>query len=461
MEELNREQKQYIKMISTPIPKLVTTLAIPTIISMLVTSVYNTADTYFVSQLGTSAAGAVGIVFSLMAVIQAFGFAIGMGSGSIVSRLLGQQKYDEANTISSSGFFMALVFGLILTVLGILFIDSLMILLGSTKTILPYARDYARYILFGAPIMCASFVLNNILRAEGKAFLSMIGIAFGGILNIILDPIFIFSLGLGTSGAAIATLISQCVSFSILLSCFITRKSTTNINIKNISLNILTYFNIFKTGFPSLCRQGLASIATVALNVNAAVYDDAAVAAMSIVNRIFMLINSIMLGFGQGFQPVLGYNYGAEKYVRVKKAIYFSLSVGFILMFVLSLAGFIFAPGIISLFRKNDLDVIAIGSYAFRAQCLILPLLPMSIICNMTFQVLGKSLQATILSISRQGIYFFPLIMVLPNIIGIYGVEFVQPIADLLTFLTCFPFIIPFMKELNFKIKETQSKEAM
>ena len=336
---------QYRKMTQTPIPRLVATLAVPTIISMLVTAVYNMADTFFVAQLGTSAAGAVGIVFSLMAVIQAIGFMLGMGAGNLVSRYLGAKEQRQADCAASTAFFTALAFGLGITVLGTLFLDPLMRVLGATPTILPYARDYARYILFGAPVMCASFVLNNILRGEGKAMLAMVGIGLGGVLNIGLDPLFIYAFGLGIAGAAIATLLSQCVSFAILLACFLRRKSAVRLHIGQVSRKAEVYARIIKTGMPSFCRQSLASVATVLLNVNAAVYGDAAVAAMSVVGRIFMFVFSFMLGFGQGFQPVAGYNFGAKRYDRVRGATYFTMLVGTVLMSVLAAAGFLAAAG--------------------------------------------------------------------------------------------------------------------
>lgn len=446
-------QTQFLKMTETPIPKLIISLAIPTIISMLVSSIYNMADTFFVSKLGTSAAGAVGIVFSLMAIIQAVGFGLGMGSGSNISRLLGQQKNNEASTIASTGFFSAITFGLFLTIFGIIFINSLMKSLGATDTILPYAQDYARFILFGAPVMCTSFVMNNILRSEGKAALAMVGITFGGILNIILDPIFIFVFNLGISGAAIATLISQCISFTILLSYFIRKKSTTRIHIKNISKKFSTYILIIKTGLPSLCRQALGSIGTVALNISAGTYGDSAVAAMSIIGRIFMFTMSAMLGLGQGFQPVVGYNYGAKKYERVKEAIFFTLKVGTIIMTSLAVIGFIFSKEIMMTFRKEDLAVIAIGSLAIKIQCLALPTHPLIVVSNMTLQTVGKSWQGTFLSAARQGIYFLPLIIILPNLFGLFGIQISQPIADVVTSISSIPFMILFFKEMNKGIK--------
>lgn len=448
---MTNSQAQFLKMTETPIPNLVSRLAVPTIISMLVSSIYNMADTFFVAKLGTSAAGAVGIVFSLMAVIQAIGFGLGMGSGSNISRLLGQQKNKEADIIASTGFFSAITFGLILTFFGTIFIDFLMKNLGATETILPYAKDYAKYILFGAPVMCASFVMNNILRSEGKAALSMVGITFGGILNIILDPVFIFVFKLGISGAAIATLLSQCISFSLLLSCFIRKKSTTKLHIKNISKKIETYLLIIKTGLPSLCRQALASTATIFLNVSASFYGDSAVAAMSIVGRIFMFTMSAMIGLGQGFQPVLGYNYGAKKYDRVREAVFFTGKVGTVIMTSFAVIGFIFAEDIMKIFRKEDLEVIVIGAFAIKMQCLALPTHPMIVVSNMTLQVVGKSWQGTFLSAARQGIFFLPLIIIFSQAMGLTGIQITQPVADVLTAICTVPFMIVFFKEISNK----------
>lgn len=451
--------QQSDKMLVTSVPKLICSLAIPTIISMLITSIYNIADTFFVSQLGTSAAGAVGVVFSLMAIIQAVGFMLGMGCGSNISRLLGQHNKKDADCIASSAFFTALLFGLFMTVLGILFLNPLMRILGATETILPYASDYASYILLGAPLMCGSFVLNNILRSEGNAVLAMCGIGTGGILNIILDPIFIFVLDLGISGAAIATLLSQCISFAILSSCFLLQRSSIHIAIRNISRSISVYIKIITTGFPSLSRQGLASIATAVLNLHAGSYGDAAVAAMSIVGRIAMLIFSVMIGFGQGFQPVVGYNYGAKHYDRVKQAILFSTKAGTLFMAILSLAGFLLAPELITSFRKDDADVIAIGTFALRAQCLLIPLLPLTTISNMTFQVIGRSGIATVLACARQGIFFMPLILILPRIMGLTGIQLAQPLSDLFTFISCIFVMISFLKELN-RLIDTQHETS-
>ncbi|MEN6312718.1 MAG: MATE family efflux transporter [Clostridiaceae bacterium] len=446
---MDKSEKQFQRMTSAPIPVLITSLAVPTVISMLVTAVYNTADTYFVSKLGKSASGAVGVVFSLMAVIQAVGFTLGMGSGSWISRLLGQKKYNEAIEISASAFYSSIVFGILLAIGGSVFIDPIMKLLGATESILPYARAYGRYILFAAPVMAASFVLNNLLRAEGKARFSMIGIASGGVLNIFLDPLFIYTFELGTAGAAIATAISQCISFLILLYPFLNGKTVTKLNIKYISKKAGIYIYIIKYGLPSLCRQGLASIATIALNVNASVYGDAAIAAMAIVSKIFMLVFSAIIGFGQGYQPVVGYNFGAGRYKRVREAFFFTLKVGMSIMFIFSIIGYINAPSLIMAFIKDDAQVIDIGTKALRAQCIVMPLVPFGVVCNMTFQSIGKAWTATFLSVARQGIFFLPLILVLPMFMGLTGVQATQPLADVLTFLCGIPFAVHFFRTLD------------
>ena len=446
---MEKENTQYLKMIGMPVGKLILSLSVPTIVSMLVTAIYNIGDTYFVSQLGTSASGAVGIVFSLMAIIQAVGFTVGMGSGAQISRLLGAKKVDEANTVAASGLFAAIGLGSLVALFGLLFLDDLMRVLGATETILPYARDYASYILYAAPVMASSFLLNNILRAEGKAKFAMVGLTTGGLLNLALDPLFIFGFGWCIAGAAIATAISQCVSFGILFSWFLRGKTIVRLSAASISRSPLEYLRILKNGFPSFCRQALASIATIALNVNAAVYGDAAVAAMSIVGRLFMFVFVVNLGIGQGYMPVAGYNYGAGRFDRVKAAFLFTLKVTSAMMTLSGIAAFMAAPSLIRIFIKTDPDVVRIGALALRAMCFAMPLIPLGVVCNMTFQSIGKSWTATVLSLARQGIFFLPLILVLPRFIGLTGVQITQPLADALTFLCCLPLAFFFFKELD------------
>lgn len=442
-------EAHFRKMTQTPVPKLVSTLAVPTIISMLVTSIYNMADTFFVSQLGTSAAGAVGVVFSLMAMIQAIGFMIGMGAGNTVARHLGARDIQRAEEAASSGFFLALAAGLCLTLLGVAFIKPLMRVLGATETILPYAEAYAQYILFAAPVMSCSFVLNNLLRGEGKATLAMVGIGAGGVLNIVLDPLFIFVLGQGTAGAAMATALSQCVSCGILLSMFLRGKSSVRLRISKVSRSLRVYRQMLTIGLPSFCRQGIASFATMLLNLAAAAYGDAAVAAMGITGRVFMFLFSVMIGFGQGFQPVCGFNYGAGLYGRVRQAMYFTAKVGTVLMTAASVIFFIFAPQVLMLFRRDDAAVIAMGTLAFRLQCAALPLTGLTSVTNMSLQCTGHAWQATLLALCRQGLCFIPLILILPRVGGMLGVQAAQPLADLLTFAVSVPFFLAFLRELK------------
>lgn len=451
---MQNDQAQFIKMTETPVHKLITSLAIPTIISMLVTAIYNIADTFFVAKLGTSASGAVGIVFSLMAIIQAIGFTLGMGSGSLISRLLGAKKNEKANEMASTGFFTAIIFGVLLALFGIINLDALMKALGSSDSILPLAKNYAKYILIAAPVMCASFVLNNILRSEGKARFAMMGIASGSIINIFLDPILIFKFDMGISGAAIATMVSQMISFLILLSSVLRGVTISKLNIKYMSKKFSTYCLIIKTGLPSFTRQGLASVSTVLLNLCAVGYGDAAVAALSIFSKIFMFIFSAVIGFGQGFQPVVGYNYGAEKYDRVRESCFFTLKVGMIIMSFCAVIGFIFAPQIIKLFIADDLEVINIGTSCLRAQCIAMPLIPICTVCNMTFQMIGRSWTATLLSSTRQGLCFIPILFIGNAIFGLRGIEFTQALSDIASCIIAIPFGISFLKDIRIKIDE-------
>lgn len=451
---MQNDQAQFIKMTETPVHKLITSLAIPTIISMLVTAIYNIADTFFVAKLGTSASGAVGIVFSLMAIIQAIGFTLGMGSGSLISRLLGAKKNEKANEMASTGFFTAIIFGVLLALFGIINLDALMKALGSSDSILPLAKNYAKYILIAAPVMCASFVLNNILRSEGKARFAMVGIASGSIINIFLDPILIFKFDMGISGAAIATMVSQMISFLILLSSVLRGVTISKLNIKYMSKKFSTYCLIIKTGLPSFTRQGLASISTVLLNLCAVGYGDAAVAALSIFSKIFMFIFSAVIGFGQGFQPVVGYNYGAEKYDRVRESCFFTIKVGMIIMSFCAVIGFIFAPQIIKLFIADDLEVINIGTSCLRAQCIAMPIIPICTVCNMTFQMIGRSWTATLLSSTRQGLCFIPILFIGNAIFGLRGIEFTQALSDIASCIIAIPFGISFLKDIRIKIAE-------
>lgn len=438
----------YNRMTKEPVSKLVITLGIPTTISMLVTNIYNMADTFFVGTLGNSASGAVGIVFGLMAIIQAVGFMFGHGAGSVIARKLGEKDIKSAGVYASVSFFSSLVIGFIISVFGLIFIEPLMNLLGSTDTILPYAKGYGFYILISAPVMMASFVLNNILRYEGKAYLAMIGLSVGAVLNIALDPILIYGCNMGIAGAGVSTAVSQFVSFMILFYMFLKGKTQSKLSAKDIKGFVSNEIIVVcKTGFPSLIRQGLNSMATMVLNGLAGGYGDAAVAAMSIVNRICFFIFAVGLGIGQGFQPVSAFNYGAKKYSRVKKSFLFTLTVGEVLLGVLAIIGFIFSGSLIGIFR-NDLTVIDIGTVALRFQLIALFFQPLTICSNMMFQSIGENKKATFLALLRSGLFYIPIIILLSRLLGLRGIQVSQTIADVLAFAVTLPMALKFIKGL-------------
>lgn len=431
---------------TAPIPGLVGQLAVPTVISMLITSIYNMADTYFVGNLGTSAQGAVGVVFSLMAIIQAIGFTFGNGSGNNVSRLLGQQRREEAEMVAATGFFSGVAAGVAVAVGGLVFLDQLVNLLGATETILPYAREYARYILIGAPWMVGSLVLNNLLRFEGSAAYAMMGITTGGILNMVLDPIFIFVLDQGVAGAAQATIISQAVSFLILLYNS-GRGGTLPIRLRRFAPGQGRLWNIIKGGLPALYRQGLASVASILLNWAAKPYLDAAQAAMAIVSKVTMFAGSALIGFGQGFQPVCGFNYGAGLYDRVRRGFWFCVKVGTAVMAAIALMGLAAAPWIVGAFQKSDPEVVRMGVFALRLHLCTLPLTAYIVINNMTLQTVGETGRASVLALARQGLFFVPTILLLPVWLGFNGVAAAQPVADVCSFLLAIPLSTSFLRK--------------
>ena len=444
---MNAEQK-FRYMTEEPIPKLVCSLAVPTIISMLISSFYNMVDTFFVGKINTQATAAVGVVFSLMAIIQAIGFFFGHGSGNYISRQLGAQNEKEAAKMASFGFFSALAAGFVLMITGMIFIEPLARMLGSTETIMPYAIEYLRYILIGAPYMTASLVLNNQLRFQGNAMYGMVGIVVGAIVNIVLDPLLIFVLEMGIAGAALATIISQFISFVLLLWMSI-RAPGIHIQWKNLELNFHYFKEVFRGGFPSLCRQGLASVSGIALNLAAGVYGDAAIAGMSIVSRITMLAFSVLLGFGQGFQPVCGFNYGAKKYHRVREAFFFCLKYATIFLFIVSILGYINAPALVSIFRKGDPDVTAVGIAALRYMCISFTLTGGMVMSNMLLQSIGMAFQASVLAAARQGLFFLPLIFILPKFFGLQGVEMCQMVSDILAFCIAMPMSLSVMHKMK------------
>lgn len=448
MDNMSVLDRQYKEMTETSVEKLILRLSVPTIISMLVTNIYNMADTFFVGKLGTSASAAIGIVFSLMTINQALGFMCGHGCGSNISRKLGNKQGDAAIKFASTGFFMSLFLGVLIMIIGIIFMEPLLRIMGSTDTIMPYAKSYGICILLSAPFMTGSCVLNNVLRYEGKAALAMVGLTLGGVLNIIGDPIFIFVLNMGTLGAGISTAVSQVISFFVLFAMFGGDRTVSRLRFSAISWDIKDILNILYTGLPSLIRQGMMSVSTMVLNYMSMPYGDAAIAAMSIVSRVCNFIFAIALGISQGFQPVSAFNFGAKKFKRVKRAFIFCCGLSMIILGILSVLSLIFSGHIIGLFR-DDADVIGVGTFALRAQCIVLFVSPITLAASMMFQGAGENLASSIASFLRSGITFIPMVAILPRFFGIYGIQLAQPVADVISFVVVMPLIVRFFKKIN------------
>ena len=447
---LNEASNKQEMMLSAPVSLLTIKLAIPSIVIMMVSSFYNMADTYFVSFIGTSATAGVGVVYSLMGIIQATGYFFGHGSGNFISRSLGAKKIPEAEKMAATGFFSSFGIGIFFVVFGIIFIMPLARILGSTDTILPFSVDYLRYILLGAPFMVSSLMLNNILRYQGSSFFGMIGMVTGAIINIALDPIFIFIFGLGVKGASLATMLSQCISFFLLLFAACGKKGNLRISFKNFSPSVFHYREMVRGGLPSLLRQSLHSLTALLLNHAAGPYGDAVIAAISIVNRIITMANSAILGLGQSFQPICGFNYGAGRYDRVKKAFWFCLWLSTVLLIIVSILGYIFARPIIAQFRPDDAVVISVGTFMLRMNCLPLSLLGWTFLVGILLQTMGKALLASIHAFARQGLFFVLSFLIMVPTLGILGIQLCAPVAEILSFvMSLFMGISAFRKDLS------------
>ena len=444
--------RTYRKMTEEAVAPLVVKLGVPTMLSMLVTALYSTASTYYVSYLGTSAVGAMGVVFALQTIIQAIGIMIGQGCAAQTSRLLGARDYPKANTLASSGLFLSLLVSSVFALCAWAALKTLLSSMGATETILPYARIYAEIILLACPFMAASYTLNNLLRSEGLAIVGMMGLGAGGVLNIAVAPLFIFVFDWGIAGAAWANALCQFISFGILLSHYWRGRGSMHMHWAWISKSLSLYGSIFKNGLPSLTRNLLGAVAASVLNLMAGRYGDAGVAAMSIVGQVMMMTNAFLIGLGQGFQPVLGYNWGAKLFDRVKKALDVTIAMGTGLMVILGLLGFVFAGEIVGFFEVNDPEVMNIGVLALRLQCSVAIIVPVNVIGNMAFQVIGRTAIGTLLAATRQGLFFLPLIMVLPGYIGLLGIQSAQPIAEVLSFFVCGFFLWHFRKEVANRI---------
>lgn len=436
----DRHNSQYIRMTKTPVNRLIISLAIPTIISMLVTDIYNMADTYFVGTINTSATAATGIVVAIMSILQALGFMFGHGAGSNISRLLGSENKEGAREYGATSFWLSILVGILSMIFGLLFLDPMLRLMGSTETILPYARIYGWYILIAAPAFTASCVCNNILRYEGMAFFAMIGLTFGGVLNIFGDYLLVHIFHMGIGGAGLSTTISQYISLLILMLPFIQGKTQAKLGLQYFKGRRQNIKNILTCGIPSLARQGLNSISTMVLNGSVAMYGDAAVAAISVATRVVNLMFCIAIGIGQGLQPVAAFNYGAKYYSRVKEGLKFSLMIASSLMLALAFITFFHAETLVHLFR-NDPEVIAIGKVALRFLCVSFVFMPLASFGAMMFQAIGESGIATILSALRSGGVLIPVIVLFSSLWGLKGLEMAQAVSEILSGLFSIPFI--------------------
>lgn len=448
MNDYGKQESRRKMMTETPVPNLIIKLSIPTIISMLVTAFYNSADTYFVGRISTQATAAVGLVFSVMAIIQALGFFCGHGSGNYLSRMLGAGENEKANEMASTGFAIALILGVIVAAVGNIFLHRIALWLGASPTTITDTENYMRIILLGAPFMMGQFVINNQLRFQGSAVYAMIGLMCGAVINVILDPVLILGFKWGVTGAAIATVSGQITSFIVLL-IGSTKGQNIHLKLSNVHINWFYILEITNGGAPSLFRQGLAAVATLLLNHHAGFYGgDAAIAGMSIVTRVMMMLMSALIGFGQGYQPVCSYNYGAGLKSRVREGYFFCVKWGTVFLFVVGALCFVFAPDVIRWFRDDD-AVVAVGRVALRCQSAAFPLTALVVMTNMMLQSMGRGLKATITSSARNGIFFIPSILILPRIFGLLGVEITQTCADVLSILITIPFAYTELKHLK------------
>lgn len=442
---MTNAEKHYAKMTETPVAKLILNLGIPTTISMLITNIYNMADTYFVGTLGESAQAATGVLFTVQAIMQGIAFMFGHGGGTFISRALADKNTKEATKYISSAFFVGGLIGLIITVLGLTFLDPLVRFLGSTETIVPHAKDYGMWILLAAPFIICSFILNNGLRYEGKAFYAMFGLTAGGLLNILGDYILVMKCSLGVYGAGLATAASQVVSFGILLYMYL-KMAQSNIQFKAVSKDFRLYLTIGRVGLPSLIRQGLTSVTNGLLNNVTKPFGDAAIAAMSVVSRYANFLMCVGLGMGQGFQPVASFNYQAKKYDRVKKGLLFTTAFGLVFIGAMATISIIFAEPIITIFQKHP-EVITIGAKALRFTAVGMMFMPFSVPVNMLYQSIQQPTISSVLSLIRSGMITIPLLLFGVPVLGLLGIQLAQPVADIIAGLISIPFIIRFLRK--------------
>ena len=458
MTEAEQKRQAYRKtmMLTEPLPRIITKMAAPSIISFLITSIYNLADTFFVSSLGTNATAAVSVNASLDQIIMMAGSMLAVGAASYISRLLGAKEEEKASRVFSVAFFLAVIFGALVMLLGVAFMHPMVRLLGATDTCEQYAVDYASYVLLAAPFMAANFVMNQCLRAEGSAMLSMIGMGFGGILNCFLDPIFIFYLDMGVAGASIATAISKFVSFAILVFPYLTHRSLLRLSPRLFRPDAGILGEIVSVGSSSLFRNGLAVISAIVLNRIAGNISDSVLAGIGVSTKVMMFPFGVILGFGTGFQPVAGFNWGAKRYDRVEEGYRFAARTAVIGAAVMGLLLAVFAEPLITLFAKTDPEMQAIGALAIRLQCLALPAHSWVAVVNMLCAGLGQALGAVILSTSRQGTCFLPIVYPVTALWGANGAAAVQAVADILSVALA----VPLVRRVKAMIRQAAREEG-
>lgn len=442
------KHNDYDRMATAPVGDLILSMALPAMATTLITGVYNLADTFFVGRIGTSATAAVGVVFSFGMVLMALGFWAGTGCSTLVSTLLGARKNEEAEQVLSTAFALSLFFGAVVALVGFLGGDVLLKLMGSTDTILPYARSYARYILLAAPMTSANLLMGQTLRAEGLAKQSMFGQISGGVLNMILDPIFIFGLRLGITGAAMATALSTVVSFLVMLSFYLRGRTRLRLSARKVSRRAADYRNLLTVGVPSLCRHGTNMIANVVLNTVAGTWGDAAIAAMSVCGRLMYLSTCVSGGLNNGSQPVIGFANGSRNYKRLKQAFWFMVKFSTVSMAAFGVVESIFAPQLIALFR-NDTEVVRIGTVSLRLICAALPFSCFMNSASTLFQITKHPLPSSMIIFGRQLVLYIPALLVLPRLIDVPGLQLAAPLCDTIAGLICIPMVLVFFTKLD------------
>lgn len=446
---MNSQSKKMELLGSTSIPKALLAMGIPTMIGMLVNAFYNLVDAYFVGGLGESQMGAISVVYPLGQVVVGLGLLFGNGAASYISRLLGRGDKENADKVASTALYSSIFVGAVIIIISMVFLHPILKLLGATDSILPYAATYAGIYIVSCIFNVFNVTMNNIVTSEGAAKTTMCALLIGAVLNIALDPLFIYAFDLGVAGAAIATAISQVVSTCVYLTYILRKKSVFHFRVKDCTYSREIMSEIFKIGIPTLVFQILTSLSISLINNAAGDYGDSAIAGMGVVTRLISMGSLSVFGFIKGFQPIAGYSYGAKKFDRLREAIKTSIlwSTVFCVIFGLVLA--LFPTAIVSQFTKGDAEMIRIGAASLRANGITIMLFGFYTVYSSLFLALGKGKEGFILGACRQGICFIPVILLLPMVWGLNGILYAQPIADVLSAIITVFMAIPLHKRLN------------